>query len=108
MRRFTRRWLASGFAADVQRQTPATAEGERGNVIPLLPPKIRLATVRDVRRELARLYCDTRAGRVPASDAARMAFVLDRVRQCLVDHELEARLIGLEKVIEGGRHGEID
>ena len=108
MSRFTRRWPASGFAADVQRQTPATAEGERGNVIPLPPPKIRLATVRDVRRELARLYCDTRAGRVPASDAARMAFVLDRVRQCLVDYEIEARLVRLEKTIEGEKHGKAD
>lgn len=69
-------------------------------MIPLPPPRIRLATVRDVRRELAKLYCDARGGRVAPGDAAKLAFVLDRVRQCLADVELEQRVIFLEE-----RHG---
>ncbi len=56
-----------------------------------------------MRRELARLYGDVRAGRVPAGDGARMAFILDRVRQCLVDHELEQRIIVLEERQHGKR-----
>lgn len=66
-------------------------------MLSLPPPKIRLGSVRDVRRELARLYVDVRAGNVSASDGARMAFILDRVRQCLADFELESRVFALEE-----------
>jgi hypothetical protein len=76
----------------------ATIEEATGQLIPLptRPRTLRLATVKEVRLELARLYREARAGKVPRADAAKFAFLLDRVRQCIVDHELEARVLALE------------
>ena len=79
--------------------TGATIDGTTGKLIPL-PARskmLRLATVKEVRLELARLYRDAREGKVPASDAAKFAFLLDRIRACIVDHELEARVERLER-----------
>ena len=63
----------------------------------LPPQKIRLDSIKRIRLELASLYRDARAGNVPASDAARFAFILDRIRQCLANHELVERVETLEK-----------
>lgn len=87
----------------MQSETPATPEGKTGILIPLPPPKIRLGSIREIRREFARLYADARAGRVPASDAARLAFILDRIRACIADHEFEARIVALEERQHGKR-----
>jgi hypothetical protein len=83
----------------MQPSTGATIEGATGKLIPLAvrPRMLRLATVKEVRLELARLYRDAREGKVPAADAAKFAFLLDRIRACIVDHELEARVEQLEK-----------
>jgi hypothetical protein len=59
---------------------------------------LRLATVKEVRLELARLYRDARAGKVAPADAARFAFLLDRIRVCIVDHELEERVARLDEL----------
>ena len=82
----------------MQPATSATIDGVTGKLIPLPPrPRVlRLATVKEVRLELARLYRDAREGKIPAADAARFAFLLDRIRVCIVDHELEARVERLE------------
>jgi hypothetical protein len=63
---------------------------------------LRLATAKEVRLELARLYRDARAGKVAPADAAKFAFLLDRMRACIVDHELETRVERLEKPQVGG------
>jgi hypothetical protein len=80
--------------------TAATIDGATGKLIPLPPrPRVlRLATVKEVRLELARLYREAREGKVPAGDAAKFAFLLDRIRACIVDHELEARVEKLEEL----------
>jgi hypothetical protein len=83
----------------LQPSAGATIDGTTGKLIPLpaRPRMLRLATVKEVRLELARLYRDAREGKVPAADAAKYAFLLDRIRVCIVDHELEARVEKLEE-----------
>jgi hypothetical protein len=83
----------------MQPATSATIDGSTGKLIPLpsRPRILRLATVKEVRLELARLYRETREGKVPAADAAKFAFLLDRIRACIVDHELERRVERLER-----------
>lgn len=56
-----------------------------------------MASVKEVRLELARLYREARAGKVEAADAAKFAFLLDRIRVCIIEHELEARVSLLEQ-----------
>jgi hypothetical protein len=88
------------LSTKMQDTVAVTIDNESGNVIPLprQPRLLRLATVKEVRLELARLYRDARAGRIPPADAAKFAFLLDRIRVCIVDHELEARVAELEKL----------
>ena len=57
---------------------------------------MRLDTAARVRRELARVYADARAGRMPWADATKAAFVLTAIARILDDAELEARIARLE------------
>ena len=61
------------------------------------PRRQRLDTIPKLRRELVRLYQDGRAGRIPAVDASRLASVLGLVARLIEGHELELRLIELER-----------
>jgi len=56
----------------------------------------RLDTPGDVRREAARLYRAARRGEVEASDASRLATVLNLIVRSLEVHELEERIQQLE------------
>ena len=58
---------------------------------------IRLKTLDDVRRQLARLYRDARSGIVPTQDATRLAYLLDRLARVMEGGLLEARLEALER-----------
>ena len=85
---------------NMQPSAGATIDGSTGKLIPLPPrPRVlRLAPVKEVRLELARLYREAREGKVAAADAAKFAFLLDRIRACIVDHELEERVRLLEEL----------
>jgi hypothetical protein len=85
---------------NMQPTTTTTPSAQSGKLIPLPPAKVRLATVKEVRLELARLYRETKAGHIDPADAAKLAFILDRLRQCIVDHEIEARVMLLEQLTE--------
>src|SRR4029453_3303538 len=54
-------------------QTAATEDGATGKLIPLPPrPRVlRLATVKEVRLELARLYREAPGGKVPAAPVGK-------------------------------------
>ncbi len=70
-----------------ERPTPSPRRGRR---------PIDLSTVAGVLEEIARLYRDARAGRIDATRAARLVFILN---SALKAHELvtiEARLTALE------------
>ena len=91
---------------NMQCSPAATIDGLTGKLIPL-PSRarvLRLATVKEVRLELARLYREARAGKVAAADAAKFAFLLDRIRVCIIEHELEARVKLLEEYQPSGEH----
>lgn len=64
------------------------------------PPRLRvpLATIQDVRRELARLYRDARSGRRDVVDASRLANMLALLARIIEGGELEARICALEEL----------
>lgn len=72
-----------------------------GNVVPLpLCPKIDLHDAHAIRRELATLYRDARAGRVNTQDATRLAYILEMLRKAYDTCVLQDRLEQIEKTIE--------
>ncbi len=72
-----------------------------GNVLTLPPrPKVDLHDGHAIRRELATLYRDARAGRVNTRDATRLAYILDMLRKAYETCVLQDRLEQIEKTIE--------
>ena len=66
--------------------------------IPARPPvRLRLATVRDCRRELARVYIEARSGELDPAIATRLCYLLTSLVGIVRDHELAARIDRLEK-----------
>jgi hypothetical protein len=45
---------------------------------------------------LANLYRDARTGKVDTSDAAKLGYLLNLIRQCIVDDDLVRRVEALE------------
>jgi hypothetical protein len=60
-----------------------------------------LASAEDVRRELARLYRQARAGRLEVGDASRLANVLQILSRSIETSDLETRLTALEGLKNG-------
>jgi len=65
---------------------------------PITTPRsrFRLGTVRECRRELARLYIEARTGVVAASTATKLAYMLTSLSNMIRDTELEKRIASLE------------
>lgn len=59
-------------------------------------PRLKLETVRDVRRELARIYREARRGELKPETATKLAFLLDLTARMIERNELEARIEALE------------
>jgi hypothetical protein len=63
------------------------------------PPlrRARLDTMARVRRELARVYREARAGRLDVADASKLANILQIMGRMIETSEVEARLDALER-----------
>lgn len=72
---------------------------------PTHPKRMRLplATADDVRKEMARLYRQMKAGQIAPSDGTKFAYVLSQLRQAIETGDLEARLLALEKATAGDK-----
>ena len=74
-----------------------THETRTGQVLTMKPiPRLELSTIDSVRREMARLYREAKAGNIPTADASRLAFILGQVGKLIEIGTLEARLNALE------------
>jgi hypothetical protein len=62
-------------------------------------PKIDLRDARAVRRELAKLYREARAGLISTSDATRLGHLLELMRRMFETTDLEVRLELLERTL---------
>lgn len=59
--------------------------------------RCRLDTADDVRRELAKLYRETRSGLIEPQDSTKMGWLLGEVRKAIETTTIEARLSALEQ-----------
>ena len=65
---------------------------------PTPPPKVgRLESLRDVRRELSRVYRDARQNKISTVDGSRLAFMLATIAKIIEGSDFEARLEKLER-----------
>lgn len=84
-----------------RRKESAERQAGGGNVLTLPPrPKVDLHDGHAIRRELATLYRDARAGRVNTRDATRLAYILDMLRKAYETCVLQDRIEQIEKTIE--------
>lgn len=73
-----------------------------GQVLQALPtPQIKLATIEDCRREMARVYRDARTARIDTQDASRFVYILSQIGKLIELSDIEKRLEILEKQNNG-------
>jgi hypothetical protein len=65
------------------------------------PPRLPLDTMLRVRRELARVYREARAGKLDVADASKLANILQIMGRMIESSDFEARLAALEAKAEG-------
>jgi len=71
---------------------------EQNQTFETLSPRtrLRLSSVRECRRELAKLYAEARHGEIDISDATRLTYLLTSLANMIRDSELEQRIEVLE------------
>jgi len=69
-------------------------EGQPLRAIPT--PQLKLATIEDCRREMARVYRDARTGQAETADASRLVYMLTSIAKMIEVGQLEERLNALE------------
>ncbi len=75
------------------------SDGSAGTLSPPPGPKIDLRDPHAVRRELAAVYRDARAGHLDASAATRLGYLLSLLLRAFETTELQDRLEALERTI---------
>jgi len=75
---------------------PEVIEGELIPVEPI-PKQIKLVTVMDCKREMARVYRDARQGRIDIQDGTRLVYMLSQIGKLVESSEFEKRLELLEQ-----------
>lgn len=85
-----------------EKQLAITIEGSTGKPDPT-PPKIKLSSIEDVRREMATIYREARAGVIEIGDAGRLAYVLTGIGKLIEVEAIERRIAALETIQEKGK-----
>ena len=70
-------------------------EGQLLRAIPT--PQIKLATIDDCRREMAKVYRDAKTGKTETADASRLVYMLTSIAKMIEVGQLEERLTQLER-----------
>ena len=73
-----------------------------GQVLRAIPtPQLKLATIEDCRREMARVYRDARTAATDTADASRLVYMLTSIAKMIEIGQLEQRLNALEEKQNG-------
>jgi hypothetical protein len=70
-----------------------------GKLIPANPARsrLRLGSIREVRRELQKVYESAKNGRMTTQDAGRLTYILQTLAGMIRDSDLEERIEKLEQ-----------
>lgn len=72
-------------------------EGELIPANPVRSTRLRLGSIREVRRELVKIYEEAKAGRMSTQDAGRLTYMLQTLAGMIRDSDLEERIKKLEQ-----------
>ena len=78
---------------------PVVVEGQLLVAVPT--PQLKLATIDDCRREMARVYREAKTAKLDMADASRLVYMLTSIAKMIELGQLEQRITELE----GVRHG---
>ena len=91
-------------SARIGKQRRGRGANEKRQIKPPSPPspmqrasRVRLGSIRDVRREMGKLYRDMRSDRLDAVKACKLAYVLQSVGKLVEVETIEQRLDALER-----------
>ena len=73
---------------------PVVHEGQLLRAVPT--PQLKLASLEDCRREMARVYRDARTGMTDTANASRLVYMLTSIAKMIEIGQLEQRLTILE------------
>ena len=73
-----------------------TIDNASGDVYPTPSKKIDLATINDVRLEMASVYRGMKSGSIGTSDGTKLAYVLSQIAKMIAGNEFEKRIEALE------------
>lgn len=73
---------------------PVILEGQLLRAVPT--PQLKLASIEDCRREMAKVYRDARTAATDTADASRLVYMLATIAKMIEIGELEKRLSMLE------------
>lgn len=82
-------------------QYPVEINGATGEVDNLPPPKgqryrVKLDTMQDIRREMAKLYRESRSGMLEVQEATKLTWCLQAIGRVIEGSDLEKRIEALE------------
>ncbi len=60
-------------------------------------PRINLSTSDDIRREMARVYRETRFNKIQPANGTKLVYMLTNILRAYESTEIEKRLVDLEK-----------
>ena len=78
---------------------------EQGNLLPPTP-KINLHDAHAIRREMACVYRDMRAGRIDPADGTKYVYVLDMIRKAYETAVLEERMDAVQLLLKNWKISE--
>ncbi len=73
-----------------------TIDNNTGELVPTPTKKIDLATINDVRLEMATVYRGMRGGSIETSDGTRLIYTLGAIGKMIEAHDIEKRIEDLE------------
>ena len=76
-----------------------TIDNISGDVLPTRNKKIDLATIDDVRYEMASIYRGMKSGSIETSDGTKLVYVLGAIGKMIEVHQIDQRLIALETIL---------
>ena len=80
-------------------KVPAIHEGQLLVAVPT--PQLKLATIDDCRREMARVYREARTASIDMADASRLVYMLTSIAKMIELGQLEQRITQLEGIKHG-------
>jgi len=90
----------------MQKRQPKLIDALTGEVLDVdpTPSNIKLGSIAEVRRELARVYRDARGGQLETGDASRLSYILVSIGKMIELDDLEKRITQLEGTAQNGKH----